>query len=833
MSTLVELLQSYVERFGPSPALLIKPALRYRVWTYDDMWRDAGKVASFLQDRGILKGDKVLLWGPNTPYWVLAFFGILRAGAIGVPLDVRSAKDFVGRVVDSTEPKLAFVSRFTAERADLDIEEVSLEDLEVTIAEYSSEPAKVAVEPGDLAEIMFTSGTTGDPKGVMLSHGNIASNVEAVRRVSPAHSADRMLSILPLSHMFEQTGGLLVPLSSGCRIAYPTSRQPTFIFKALREMSITILLLVPQGLQLFMDGIEREVERKKKGGIWRALNRVAPFLPIFARRLLFANVHKQMGGKLKFALSGGARLEPALARKWENLGVRVLEGYGTTEASPVISFNSLDRQVPGSVGKVLSGQEVRIATDGEVLVKGPNVTSGYWRNEESTKSLFDGDWYKTGDLGHLDDDGFLFLRGRKKDLIVLANGQNVYAEDIESMLTSHPAVKEGVVLGIQEARSGGERVHAVLLMEDPSVPVKDVVDSVNAGLADHQRIADYTVWSDDDFPRTHTLKVKKGIVLDAIVAAGGGGKAEALQPADAPPSETVDPLLRLVAEVAEVPVRSVESGSTLGGDLGIDSLKRVELLSYVEQQFGTYVDESQVDPTTTVQELVELVASQAQVRGGGLRFYGWPLTAWCRALRRLIHLVLIFPYMSSLYKTTVSGVENLDGLQGPVVFAINHNAIQWDSLIVLKSLPKVWRRRVAYAAAAEITFSKLWLTVLASLVGGAFPFDRETAIRQSMEYLGGLLDSGWNVGIFPEGEQLLRQPMLPFKSGVGLLGVECRAPIVPIRIVTESGPSARFKPLFGNREVVSVYIGRPLELPPDTSYPDAANQIEQAVRSLA
>ena len=351
MNTLIELLESSVERFGPTPALLIKPALRYRVWTYGDMWRDAGKVASFLQARGIEKGDKVLLWGPNTPNWVLAFFGVLRAGAIGVPLDVRSNQDFVARVVESTEPKLAFVSRFTSEQADLGIDQVSLEDLESTIAGYSPEPAEVTVESSDLAEIMFTSGTTGDPKGVMLSHGNIASNTVAVSLAFPAKSTDRMLSVLPLSHMFEQTGGLFVPLSQGLRIVYPTSRQPTFIFKALRETGITIFLLVPQGLQLFMDGIEREVERRKKGGIWRTLNRITPFLPVMARRVIFANVHKQMGGKIRFALSGGARLEPALARKWENLGVRVLEGYGTTEASPVISFSSLDHNVPGSVGR--------------------------------------------------------------------------------------------------------------------------------------------------------------------------------------------------------------------------------------------------------------------------------------------------------------------------------------------------------------------------------------------------------------------------------------------------------------------------------------------------
>ena len=521
MDTLIELLEKSAKDYGPNPALLIKPTFRYRVWSYADLWEESGRVASYLQEMGIRKGDRVLLWGPNMPHWVLAFFGALRAGAIAVPLDVRSAPDFVTRVLERTEPRLAFTSRSMSQSLNGDIPSVQLEELDRTIAVHSPHPEQLSVEPNDLAEIMFTSGTTGEPKGVILTHRNIVSNAQAAARAFPGGASDRLLSLLPLSHMFEQTGGLLIPLLFGCRIVYPISRQPAFIFKALQENQITLLLLVPQALQLFMDGIEREVDRQGKTRLWRAMHRVAPRLPVGVRRRLFGSVHKRMGGHVRYFLNGAAALEPTLSRKWENLGIPILEGYGATEAAPVITFNSVDQKVTGSVGRVLSGQEIHIAEDGEVLTRGPNVTPGYWQNEEATAAAFDGEWYKTGDLGYMDDADYLYLRGRKKDLIVLANGLNVYAEDIERLLNAHPNVKEGVVVGLPDARSAGETVHAALLMEDSTVPVKEIVDGINERLADHQRIASYGIWHEEDFPKTHTLKVKKGVVLDYLKKASG------------------------------------------------------------------------------------------------------------------------------------------------------------------------------------------------------------------------------------------------------------------------------------------------------------------------
>ena len=831
MDTLIEILEHSSKAFGPHPALLIKPGFRYHVWTYADLWEDSGRVATYLQEKGVQKGDRVLLWGPNMPQWVLAFFGAFRAGAIAVPLDVRSAPDFVARVVERTEPRLAFTSRFSAQSEQVDIPSLYLEELDQVVAASSPNPAELSLNPDDVAEIMFTSGTTGEPKGVILTHENIASNAQAAAHSFPGGASDRLLSLLPLSHMFEQCGGLLVPLLFGARIVYPISRQPTFIFKALQENSITLLLLVPQGLQLLIDGIEREVERQGKTRLWRAMNQVAPLLPMAARRRLFGSVHKRMGGGLRCILSGGAYLDPDLARKWESLGISIVEGYGATEAAPVITFNSLRRRVHGSVGRVVQGQEVRIAEDGEVVTRGPNITPGYWQNEEATAAAFQGEWYKTGDLGFLSEEGDLYLKGRKKDLIVLANGQNVYADDVERLLNAHPAVKEGVVVGLPEVRGGGEIVHAVLLIDDPKATAKQIIDEVNGNLADHQRVSAYTVWHDEDFPRTHTLKVKKAQVLEHLKAAASQGSEEPQPGPVAPSSVAADPLLRIIAQVAQVSLHEVEYSKTLGGDLSLDSLKRVELLSIVEQELGAYIDESLLEPTTTVAGLKELVAQQARTSDLGLRFSYWPLTAWCTSLREVLHHTLVFPWVNSMYRSSVTGLENLARLQGPVLFAANHSAVKWDHLLLLKCLPRRWRRRMSYAAAAEITFGKRWLGVLASLIANAFPFSRDTAIRPTLEHLGRLLDRGWSVGIFPEGEQMVGQEMIPFKTGVGLIGVESRTPVVPVHLVNHGRSKRGFLGIL-NREEVSVRIGAPLAFPPTTSYIEATEKIEHAVRRL-
>jgi long-chain acyl-CoA synthetase len=322
---------------------------------------------------------------------------------------------------------------------------------------------------------------------------------------------DRALSVLPLSHMFELTIELAI-FRCGASIVYARSLVPDTLLRLLGSQHVTCMVLVPQALQLFMNGIERQVRMQKKERQWELLHRIARWLPFRLRRVLFSAVHKRFGGHFRFFVSGGAYLPPKLAERWENMGFRVMQGYGSTECSPVVSVTPYDDHTFESIGKPLPGIEVRIAEDSELLVHGPNVAQGYWKNPEATAAAFQDGWYYTGDLGSKDDKGRLYLKGRKKNLIVLANGLNVYPEDIENILLTNPAIKDAIVIGLMEGDSG-PHVHAILLMEDPS-QAKAAIHQANKQLAPHQQIRGYTIWPETDFPRTHTLKVKRPEVLE-------------------------------------------------------------------------------------------------------------------------------------------------------------------------------------------------------------------------------------------------------------------------------------------------------------------------------
>ncbi len=822
--TVVDFLRGAVERHGPRDALLFKPAFRYLRWTYSRLWDESGQVATLLQRRGLRKGDQVILWGPNSPHWVLIFFGCLRAGVVLVPLDLRSAPDYVARVASRTEPKLAFTSRFTPKgEVDLGIPEMAFEDLEAAIAGLP-EPEDVEIEPNDLAEIMFTSGTTGDPKGVMLTHRNLTANIEGVAQYISCAPSGRLLSILPLSHMYEQMGGLFVTLHNGASVTYPTSRQPTVLSRTMRERKITIMLLVPQGLELLMNGIEREVARQNKQALWNKLLKVAGRTPFRLRRHLFRRVHKQFGGKLDFIVSGGAALDADLARKWELLGVKIVQGYGTTEASPVISNHTIEERRHDSTGRPLPNVEVRISSEGEILARGENITPGYWRAPEETAKVFDGDWYRTGDLGYFDGEGFLHIQGRMKDMIVLPSGQNVFPEDIQSVLVKHPRVKDASVVGL--AKGSSVEVHAALILDDAG-DAQDAVAWTNDQLAEQQRIRGFTVWQDEDFPRTHTLKVKKQIIIDTIL-----GRLQPEPPTAAPSGGRLAGgqrgLLHIIAEVSKRDVGDLVDEAALGDDLELDSLGRVELLSAVEAELGVYMDESQVGPETTVRQLAGLVEKGSR-NPPMMSFPRWGMQWWCRMTRGLLQRGVVFPLVALPYGLRVTGREHLEGITGPVLFASNHN-LGLDNPLIIKAVPLKWRRRMAVAGAADLWRNPVWW-IMNPLLGNGFPLAREGSVRPSLENMGKIMDDGWSVLIYPEGELTVGGPIKPFMSGAGLVAVEGRIPVVPLRLHVHKLGSPRRFPLI-RRGSIEVRFGAPLNFPPGMDYQDATAAIENAVKSL-
>ncbi len=844
MRTLNDILPATARRYGDKAAFVIKPGFRTRMWTYRDLADLVPRAARLLADGGIRRGDRVLTWGVNRPEHGIAFLAALHAGAILVPIDVSSLPDFAVRIARMTRASAALVTAQTRERARaLGLPLIEMEVLPDSARGREPLPAS-DVGPDDLAEIVFTSGTTGDPKGVMLTHRNVLSNAEAAAQIFPIGPKQRLLSFIPLSHMFEQMAGFWTLLLTGASVVYPTSRQPAVVRRTFRDRRVSMILITPAVVRSLLLAIERQAEQQGRLELLRKMRRIARRLPMWARRILFVTVHAQLGGRFRYIVSGGAALDPAVGEAWKELGVDVLQGYGTTECAPGVTFNRLDRNRLGSVGVPLPGVEVRIAPDSEVLVRGPNVFRGYWENEAATRAVLDADgWYHTGDLGEIDPDGFLWLRGRKKDIIVLADGLNVYPEDIENVLAADPRIEAAatpqrpVVATVVGLQPPGEdvRVHAVFLLHDREA-IRRVVHDANTKLSGSQQIRGWTIWPDDDFPTTPTQKVKKRLVVERLLEMERAGGEDAV-PVGATTTRALTPVELLVSQVAQVPERAINADAHLSADLGLDSLARVELLGLIEEELGTYIDDATVEPNATVGDLERMVAA-AQGAKPETGIFGWPLSPFVRSLGILMQEALVWPLVHLFYRVTVSGTEKLEHLRGPVMFAPNH-CLHWDNGIILTAIPLGWRWRLAVAAAADDVFGNRLNGIFSAVLANAFPLAREGAIRRSLELLGARLDRRFSVLIYPEGKLTVGGPMQPFKSGTGLIAVEGSTPVVPMKLkITRvsildhldrawDGERGR-----GWRGDVEVVFGDPLYFPALTDANEATRAIEAAVAAL-
>jgi Long-chain acyl-CoA synthetases (AMP-forming) len=538
-STLLDLLDDAVARYGDRTALsLRRDDGSTTTWSYRELDRRSRIAAWRLRALGLEPGDRLLTWSPSTPELPAAYFGAIRARLIIVPLDLRMSDDAVEGIVtasearhlvigtgrDAPDPREAGLDRFpttTVETLCADPEDTFPPDWETQLAGWPRPPAD------EIFELVFTSGTTGTPKGVMLAHDNVLASIESFHRIVPPME-HRLVSLLPLSHLLEQAVGLYYALSVGADVLYLRSRNPRVIFDALRDHRVTSMVVVPQILDLFWSAIEREVAKRGQTAAFDRLRALARHLPARLRRWLFKSVHAQLGGHFRLFLSSGAFLPPALQQGWEDLGVTVLQGYGTTETGTG-ACGTLDDHGLGTVGRPPAGIEMRLADDGEVQFHGPTLYKGYWRDPAATADAFTADgWYRTGDIGHLDAAGRLILSGRSRDMIVLPNGFNVYPEDIENALRI-AGLRDSVVI---ETRPG--RIEAIVLAGAAGAPgaadaanagvavlrarIDEIVKSANARLGPNQRIAGWRLWPDEDFPRTHTLKIKRAPVRAWAIA---------------------------------------------------------------------------------------------------------------------------------------------------------------------------------------------------------------------------------------------------------------------------------------------------------------------------
>lgn len=819
MQTLIDLVADAADRFQDRPAMTLRSGLRDQVWSYARLWQATQAAAHQLQQRGVAPGDRVLLFAPDCPQYVACLLGVMLRGAIAVPIDLGATREFIDKVLADTDAAALIGHAKTLPDA---LPSVSFADL---LADPAALYAGPRPQASDVAEIIYTSGTTGSPKGVMLSHANVVASAVSATTAVPPTPDWRLLSLLPLSHMFEQTVGLFGPLMHGALIHYGVSRQTAAIGKALRRYRINVMVVVPQLMSHMLQGIERNVRRTGHDAAWERGQRIAPHLPMAARRLLFREVHARLGGALGTFLCGGAYLAPEVQLAWERLGVAVIQGYGATECAPLIASNGYSHRIPGSVGLPAPGVEIRIADDGEAQVRGPNVFSGYWRNDSASRSaLIDGGWYCTGDLAEFDAAGNLFIKGRKKDRVVLPSGMNVFLEDIEQELNRQPGVHAGVVVDVRKP-NGDVGFTAVLLMApDSAGAAEEAVRLANAQLAPHQRINGLALWDRSDFPRTAIGKLKRHAVAAWLAEQGG---TESAPPA---PSQAATPLQQVLAELCGVEASTITSQSDLTLDLGLSSLARVELALLLEENFNVAIEDADLAQVEKVGQLEALIARGGSAQAG-VEIPVWPLDGGAALARRVLQAGVLFPVHRLFARPfRIEGMEHLRTLDRPALFIANHSS-HIDTVSIIRALPSDVRHALAVAAAQDYFFRYPLIGAATSLLMNTFPFSREGAIRTSLEYCGYLADRGYSVLIYPEGTRSTSGELLPFKQGIGLLATQMQVPVVPIAV-------------FGGRDVmpkgrsiprpapVTVRFGKPLSFSERDDPAETARRLQQAVAEL-
>ncbi|MCA1559331.1 MAG: AMP-binding protein, partial [Acidobacteria bacterium] len=694
--------------------------------------------------------------------------------------------------------------------------------------------------PDDTAEIIFTSGATSEPKGVILTHRNILANVIPIeheiakyrRWARPFHPI-RFLDLLPLSHMFGQALATFIPPLLPGVVVFTRSYSPGDIIRQIRTRRVSVLVCVPKILEVLRDDLLRNAPEAAQpppsGSRW------------WARWWRYRRVHRLFGYKFWAIVVGGAPLDPDLEAFWQRLGFVVIQGYGLTETAPIVTLNHPLNAARGAVGTPIAGVEVRIAADGEILVRGDNVSRGYFNAPDETRDALEDGWFHTGDVGALDDRGRLYIRGRKKEMIVTPEGLNVFPDDVERALNDQPGVRDSAVVGAPIPGSTAERVHAVLVA-DPDVDIERVIRGANERLQDHQKIRAAVVWPGTDLPRTEgTRKLKRRELKQWLTA----GTSVAAAPTPEMPRSVAGLLERFA------PGRTITSETAID-ELGLSSLERVELMMAIEDAFQVTVDEARFAAATTVGALDQLIEPLDRETGvarsvaveEAMSFPRWNRRLLARAVRRISLPTWILPGLRGVVTLDVSGTEHLTTLHTPVIFAANHQS-HLDTLAVLAALPALWRYRVAPTVRKEFfeahfhpegaprrgRIAASTAYYLATLFLNVFPLpQREAGTRETLRYAGELIGAGYSVLIYPEGVRTYEGEIARFQSGVGMMASRLDVPVVPVRIEGLDRVLHRTWRV-PRRGRARIAFGRPISFR-TSDYAEIAARIESAVREL-
>jgi long-chain acyl-CoA synthetase len=832
-------LASIVEDFyrnGSDTAIVVREGLRHRHISYRELAELSGRFAAELSRRGIVKGDRVLLWAPNGPEWVAAFFGCVLRGVLPVPLDDAGSLDFASRIDRDVAPKLIVAGASHARAFQTSSPLLAIEDFANTLPSQPERTPVSNLSEQDPLQIVFTSGTTGEPKGIVHTHGNVLASLRPIEREIEKYRTYerifhplRFLHTLPLSHVFGQFMGLWIPPLISAEVHFEDRLIATDLVERIRSQRISVAAAVPRVLDLL-----REYLRQRFPGLDER-RAAAKGASAWKRWWLFRDVHRLFGLKFWSMVCGGAALPSDLEEFWNSMGFLVVQGYGMTETTALVSLNHPFRASQGSLGQVLPGREIKVTDEGEVLVRGETVSNSVWQSGKLQQR--ESDWLSTGDLAELDEAGNLRFRGRKKDVIVTAAGLNIHPDDLQAALLRQPEVKACAVVEVQ-GQYGPEPFAAIVLKNGDAA---SAIARANASLADYQQIRRWMVWPEPDLPRTSTGKVLRREVARVVAGSGSG------------PQNGAGSLAAILQRVGHTTGNAAESD-----ELNLDSLARVELQANLEEQFGVVVDDAAIQNVRTVSDLRNALAqkqtTQEPVQSSGTgqeparqdqhRYPFWPWTKAVQVFRAVFIEAVMRPFVLVLAKPKVKLSAPLS--PGPFLIYANH-VTAVDVALMLYALPGHVRRHIAVAMSGEILLSWRrqtyynyrflnWLSPLEYIVVTAcfnvFPLPQRSGFRRSFAHAAKAMDRGYNVIVFPEGRRSDDEQIQKFMSGSGLLWSELRCPALPIFLGGLGELKRTGENWFRSRQL-SIHIGEPIAPPPADDPEQATEILESALRRLA
>jgi long-chain acyl-CoA synthetase len=828
-----EVFEAAASRYAANTAVEVQRKDRLEPVTYHQLHAMADAVARWLTAQSIQAGDRVSILADNDARWCAVYLGAFRLGAVVVPLDTNYSPAQVATVLGASGARMVIVGTRlvpTAEDA-LAALPIPLVRMYADAADHrpsvddmlGAAPAAGALPPcpatpASPAVILFTSGTTADPKGVVLAHGNLLAERDSAFAVVDVSERDAVLGILPLFHSLAQVANLLLPFAVGARVVYLETLNTTDLLKALAERQITIFVCVPQFFDLIHQRVTTEV---KKGGwlrqrIYGALlstNLTLRGVGLNIGPTVFAKVHHVLGKSMRLLITGGSKFDPAIGRDLYGLGFTILQAYGLTETTGAATINRPHEAHIDTVGRILPGNELRVlppegeAEDGEIAIRGPIVMQGYHNRPDATAAVMKDGWFLTGDLGRMDPDGRLTITGRKKEMIVLASGKNIYPEEIEAHYRKSAVIKELCVMGLTRPdEPTTERLYAVIVLDPDVLRARKItnagellrweMEGLSADLPAHKRVLGYEVWF-EPLPRTTTGKLRRFAIQKRVAEQSAAKAADAAAPVTAADQEWLDEAhvgqaLALVTGRAKAG-SAIRPDANLELDLGLDSMERVELLTELEQRFGVKVPEAVSHEIFTVRQLVDAVRPSGGAQGAAQVDEAWttllgelpadsdPVLGRLLAPRPLMAPLLWMGARAVtrlIARVQVTGLEHLPA-KGPYLICPNHQSYL-DPFLLSGVLPYRIFEQMFEVGAAEYfrTPVMAWIARQINLV----PVDADASLVPAMKAGAFGLAHGRVLLLFPEGERSIDGGVKRFKKGAPILARHARVPRVPVAV---------------------------------------------------